>query len=72
MVDLAIGFDNGTLTAGEYLAFGSALVVSGMANSTGTFQRFVGVLVGKGLLTREGEITPAGYRAAREAEDGGV
>lgn len=60
VVDLAIGFDEGSLTQAEYIRFASALVHSGLVNSTGTFQRFVQAMIDEGFIDTSGDLTVLG------------
>ena len=57
LIELCMGFDDGTLTASEYLHFGAGLISSGLVNSTGSYQRFVGSLTEAGYLTTDGTFT---------------
>lgn len=61
IVSLAIGFDEGSLTEAEYIQFASALIHSGLVNSTGTFQRFAQSMIEAGYIDTSGDLTVLGF-----------
>lgn len=70
IVTLVIKFDNGEMTTvEEYLDFCSALITSGLVNSTGSYQRFAGALIERGLILPDGTITDYGREVAQHDLD---
>lgn len=68
IVDLAIGFDEGSLSQAEYIQFASDLVHSGLVNSTGTFQRFVQNMIDAGFIDTSGDLTVLGVEYVEAGE----
>ena len=69
LVTQTIAFDEGEMTTAEYLDFATALIKSGLVNSTGTYGRFVADLVNGGLITPNGIITAKGHGIAKQDDD---
>ena len=66
LVTQVIAFDEGEMTTAEYLDFASALITSGLVNSTGSYQRFVYPLIERGFILPDGTITAEGHNFAEE------
>lgn len=70
MVSQVIAFDNGEMeSVSEFLEFAKALVDSGLVNSTGSYQRFVGDLVRAGYILPDGTMTEHGKAVAEFDEE---
>ncbi len=70
IVSMVIAFDNGEMTTvEEYLDFCSALITSGLVNSTGSYQRFAASLIERGLITPDGDITDYGREVAEHDKE---
>lgn len=68
IVELVMGYDEGTLTKGGLIRCGKALVETGLVNSTGSYQRFVAMLIEGGYIEPDGTITEKGQDIVDEDE----
>ena len=66
LVTQTIAFDEGEMTTAEYLDFATALITTGLVNSTGSYGRFVYPLIEQGLILPDGTVTAKGHAIAAE------